>query len=283
VSLQLLGKPAAAAIYEQITASLNGTRPCLHVLLVGSDPASRYYVGNIARQAAKVGVLVNVEELPAEVGQAALMQRIAALNADREVHGVMVQRPLPAGYDDRAVSGAIDPAKDVDGAHPLNAGRLMLEQQTLVPATAQAVLEMLRHYQITTSGKQVTIVGRSAVIGRPLANLLLYRSEPGNATVTVCHSRTPHLAAETLRADILVAAMGRPRFITAEMVRPGAVVIDVGVNEIEESGKTAYVGDVDFASVQEKALAITPVPGGVGTLTTACLIRNVYYASQRQI
>ncbi|MCD4828628.1 MAG: bifunctional 5,10-methylenetetrahydrofolate dehydrogenase/5,10-methenyltetrahydrofolate cyclohydrolase [Candidatus Cloacimonetes bacterium] len=283
MSEQLKGRPVAKAIYNEVRTALEkaATTPCLHVLMVGDDPASQYYVGNISKRAAKVGINVEVESLPADVSRQALLQRIEALNADAAVHGVMVQKPLPSHIDTAIVDAAVNPAKDVDGAHPLNVGRLALDRETLVPATAQAVLEILRHYGIHTAGRNVTILGRSAVIGRPLANLLLYKNEPGNATVTVCHSRTRDLAAETRRADILVAAIGRPRFVSADMVREGTVVIDVGVNQIEEGGASVYVGDVDYTTVTIKASAITPVPGGVGTVTTACLVRNVYYAWQR--
>lgn len=279
----LKGKPVAKAIYDEVKQALQDVEngPHLHVLLVGEDPASLFYVGNIRKRAGKVGVSVEVETLPEETTQSALLERIAALNADSGVHGVMVQKPLPRGFDAQIVDAAIDPAKDVDGGHPYNAGRLVLEQETFIPATALAVLEMLRYYQIETSGRNVTVLGRSAVIGRPLANLLLYRGDTGNATVTVCHSRTRDLASETRRADILVAAIGQPEFVKAEMVRDGAVVIDVGVNQIERDGESVYVGDVDASSVTTNASALTPVPGGVGSVTTACLVRNVYYAWRR--
>ena len=280
----LKGKPVAKAIYAEVKAALEaaGANPRLHVLLVGEDPASLFYVGNIRKQAGKVGVDVEVETLPADTDQSSLLARIAQLNADAATHGIMVQKPLPNGVDATVIDAAIDPGKDVDGGHPLNAGRLVLEQETLVPATAQAVIEILRHYQIETTGRNVTVLGRSAVIGRPVANLLLYRGAVGNATVTICHSRTKNLAAETRRADILIAAIGKPRFVTADMVREDAVVIDVGVNQIDEDGETVYVGDVDFDAVTTKAFAVSPVPGGVGTVTTACLVRNVYYAWTRR-
>jgi len=281
----LKGKPVAAAIYGQIHAALQNNveaQPCLLIMQVGEDPASQFYVSNLIKQAGKVGVNARVETLPAGASQSVLLDRIAAYSADGTVHGIMVQRPLPPGMNSSAIDAAIAPEKDVDGAHPLNAGRLAQGLTTFVPATAQAVLEVLKHYGIPTAGRRVTILGRSGVIGRPLANLLLQKGEGGDATVTVCHSKTRDIPSRTAEADILVAAVGRARFVTADMVGEGAVVIDVGVNQIEEEGQTVYVGDVDYIAVTEKASAITPVPGGVGTITTACLVRNVYYAWKRR-
>ncbi|MBI2878426.1 MAG: bifunctional 5,10-methylenetetrahydrofolate dehydrogenase/5,10-methenyltetrahydrofolate cyclohydrolase, partial [Candidatus Rokubacteria bacterium] len=249
--------------------------PTLAVVLVGEDPASKIYVGRKRAACQEVGIAARDHLYPQGLGEADLLVLIRELNADRGVHGILLQLPLPAGLDEGRVLDAMDPAKDVDGFHPYNLGRLLAGSPTVVPCTPAGVMELLDHYGIELKGMEAVVVGRSRIVGKPLAHLLLAR----HATVAICHTRTRDLAAHTRRAELLAVAAGRPQVITGEMVRPDAVVIDVGINRLS-SGK--LVGDVEFDSVSQRASALTPVPGGVGPMTVAMLMRNTLLAATRQ-
>lgn len=283
------GKAIAAQIRAEVKAEVEawvaaGHRPpYLAVILVGDNPASAAYVRGKTQAAAEVGIASETRHFETSITEAELLAEIEQLNADEGVDGILVQLPLPPHINPSRILHAIRPEKDVDGFHPVNAGRLLLGEPGFVPATPAGVLELLRRSGIETAGKHAVIVGRSNIVGRPLAALLLHRGI--DATVTVCHSRTPNLAAFTCQADILIAAIGQPHYITAEMVREGAVVIDVGINRIDDpSHPRGYrlVGDVDFEAVAAKAGWITPVPGGVGPMTIALLLRNTLYAAQQR-
>ncbi|GIX13979.1 MAG: bifunctional protein FolD [Paracoccaceae bacterium] len=257
----------------------HGITPGLAVVLVGEDPASQVYVRNKARQTVAVGMASFEHRLPADVPADRLMALIDRLNADPAVHGILVQLPLPRHLDATMVINAIDPAKDVDGFHTTNVGRLHTGQPAMVPCTPLGCLMLLRHHLGDLSGAEAVVVGRSNIVGRPMAALLLQ----DNATVTIAHSRSRDLAATCRRADILVAAVGRPGMIGAGHVRPGATVIDVGINRVDDgAGGTRLVGDVDFDAVAPIAGAITPVPGGVGPMTIACLLANTLTACCRR-
>lgn len=262
-----------------------GITPGLATVLVGEDPASQMYVGMKNRAAGDMGIHSRQHTLPADTSQEELLGLVRGLNADPQIHGILVQLPLPDHIDEGAVIETIDPAKDVDGFHPMSVGRLATDSgQFFPPCTPQGVVEMLVRSGHDPSGKHVVIVGRSNIVGRPLASLLLRKGRGGNATVTVCHSRTADLAAETRRADILVVAMGRPEMITADMVRPGAVVIDVGTNRVDDpDSERGYrvCGDVLFDEVSEVATAISPVPGGVGPMTITMLLSNTVESAVR--
>jgi len=284
----LKGRPVAAAIREEVATGCagladGGRPPHLAVVLVGDDPSSKIYTGSIERSAAKVGVETSVLKLEAGAGTAGVRDALCGLSDDPAVHGIILQQPLPAGTDPDVVE-MIAPEKDVDGATVGSLGLLLKGARSFAPCTADAVVEMLVRGDIDIAGRHVVIVGRSAVVGKPLANLLLTKSDRGNATVTVCHSRTRDLSAHTLTADILVVAVGRPETVTGEMIAPGAVVIDVGVNRMDDPGSEKgyrVVGDVAFDEALGRASVITPVPGGVGTLTTTLLLRNTLTAARR--
>lgn len=271
------GKAFAAGLRQQVAEGVatvkaaHGLTPGLAVVLVGDDPASHVYVTNKKKACADVGMASFETLFPATVSETALLAEIARLNADRQVHGILVQLPLPRHIDAQAVINAIAPAKDVDGFHVVNAGKLAVGQDGLVPCTPLGCLLLLKQALGSLAGKHAVVLGRSNIVGKPMAQLLLKES----CTVTICHSHTTDLAAHTQRADILVAAIGKPKFVTAAMVKPGAAVIDVGINRVE--GK--LVGDVDFAAVAPIASCITPVPGGVGPMTIACLLRNTLQAA----
>lgn len=284
------GKLIAAAVREEIAqraAALSGLgeNARLAVVLVGDDPGSRIYSESIRKAGGQLGIEVDLIELSAGDGERGVADAIAALSDDERVSGIIVQQPLPAGVPGSVVE-RVAPEKDVDGATTLSMGLLAAGRECFAPATPLGVMETLARSGIDVSGKHVVIVGRSTVVGRPLASLLLRKAEGGNATVTVCHSRTRDLAAHTRAADIVVAAMGRPGAITGDMIREGAVVVDVGVNRIEDpDSKKGYriVGDAAFDEMLGRAAAITPVPGGVGRLTTALLLRNTVEAAERRV
>ena len=274
------GKATAAQLRAEIaaeTAALKeqGITPGLAVILVGDDPASHTYVRNKQRACAEVGFYSEQINLPADTAAQTLLDTVAALNARPDIHGILCQLPLPAPLDEAAVIAAIDPAKDVDAFHCVNAGHILLGDYQFLPCTPAGVMELLRRSCVDVAGKECVVVGRSNIVGKPMALLLLQ----ANGTVTVCHSRTRELAAVCRRADVLVVAIGKAKFITADMVKPGAVVIDVGMDR-DENGKLC--GDVDFAAVEPVAGAITPVPGGVGPMTIAMLLRNTLTAAKRQ-
>jgi methylenetetrahydrofolate dehydrogenase (NADP+)/methenyltetrahydrofolate cyclohydrolase len=246
-------------------------------VLVGEDPASQSYVTAKEKACAEIGIYSDDNRLPAETSEEELLALISKLNADPKIHGILVQLPLPKHIDESRVIMAISPEKDVDGFHPVSVGKMVIGEKTFLPCTPHGVLQLLLRSGVKLDGAEVVVVGRSNIVGKPLANLLLQKSPYGNATVTVCHTRTKDLAAHTLRADIVIAAAGRPKTITADMIRPGAVVIDVGVNRVADAtAKKGYrlVGDVDYLPVKEKASLITPVPGGVGPMTITMLLAN---------
>ena len=270
------GKEISAAIREEIKAGVQGmsVRPGLAVVLVGDDPASAVYVRNKSKACAEVGIYSEVYRLPEETGREQLLGLIEQLNQSPLIHGILVQLPLPKHLDPEEVIMAIDPAKDVDAFHPVNVGKLMIGNYDFLPCTPAGVMELLHRSGIEVSGKECVVIGRSNIVGKPQAMLLLHE----NATVTVCHSKTRDLPSVCRRADILVSAVGKAKFVTADMVRNGAVVIDVGMNR-DENGKLC--GDVDFEPVSEKASYITPVPGGVGPMTITMLLKNTVTAAKR--
>lgn len=281
MAAQLLdGKTMSNELREKLALRVEnlkarGVTPGLAVILVGEDPASQIYVKNKGLGCAQVGMHSVTIRLPETTTQQELETQIDQLNGDSSIHGILVQLPLPAGLDEAAALARIAPEKDVDGFHVVNAGKLFTGQKGVVACTPKGAMEMIRRTGIDLSGKEAVVVGRSNIVGKPMAMLLLQQ----NATVTMCHSRTQHLAEHTRRADVLVAAVGKPRFITADMVKPGAIVIDVGINRVD--GKV--VGDVDFDAVKEVASWITPVPGGVGRMTITMLLENTVEAAERTV
>lgn len=276
------GKALAARLLGElegrvVRAKQRGVAPCLAVVLVGDDPASQIYVRSKERKAAQVGIETRDHRLPGTTTTEQLLQLIAQLNADPTVHGILVQLPLPKGVDEQRVLLAVDPRKDVDGFHPDNLGLLMLGTPRFVACTPQGCMRLIAEAQVDPAGKRALVVGRSNIVGKPVAQLLLH----ANATVTMAHSRTRDLEAEVRRAEIVVAAVGRAELIRGEWIAPGACVIDVGMNRIDDGeGKSRLVGDVEFAVAAERAGAITPVPGGVGPMTIACLLANVVEAAE---
>lgn len=281
MAAQLLdGKTMSNELREKLALRVEdlkarGVTPGLAVILVGEDPASQIYVKNKGLGCAQVGMHSVTIRMPETTTQQELETQIDQLNSDAAIHGILVQLPLPAGLDEAAALARIAPEKDVDGFHVVNAGKLFTGQKGVVACTPKGAMEMIRRTGIDLSGKEAVVVGRSNIVGKPMAMLLLQQ----NATVTMCHSRTQHLAEHTRRADVLVAAVGKPRFITADMVKPGAIVIDVGINRVD--GKV--VGDVDFDAVKEVASWITPVPGGVGRMTITMLLENTIEAAERTV
>lgn len=273
------GKVVSAAVKEEVRAEVaalraNGQSVGLAVILVGNDPASCTYVGNKKKACAAVGIDSEEYALPAETTQAQLLELVETLNHKENIHGILCQLPLPKHLDEKAVIAAIAPEKDVDAFHASNAGHIMIGDYTFLPCTPAGIMEMLQYYNIDPAGKNCVVIGRSNIVGKPMAMLLLQK----NGTVTICHSKTQQLAEITARADILVAAVGIPKFVTADMVKPGAVVVDVGMDR-DENGKLC--GDVDFAAVEPKAAYITPVPGGVGPMTIATLLKNTVTAAKQ--
>jgi methylenetetrahydrofolate dehydrogenase (NADP+)/methenyltetrahydrofolate cyclohydrolase len=284
--MQLLdGKAAAAAIKREVAlavAGLAGSRPpVLALVRVGEDPASKVYVGTKAKACEECGIGSRNVHLEVDVSEAHLLEVLRGFNDDPDVDGILLQLPLPRHIDsDRAIA-AISPAKDVDGFHPENLGRLAAGNPRFVPCTPLGIRELLIRHQVKTAGANVVVLGRSVIVGKPMALLFALKGEGGDATVTICHSRSRDVSAHTRAADIVVAAMGIPRFLKADMVRPGVVVVDVGINRVDDAGAPKgyrIVGDVDFDSVAEKASLITPVPGGVGPMTVAMLMSNTLAA-----
>ena len=277
------GKAFAQRLRERVAAAVQafaeaaGRAPGLAVVLVGEDPASRVYVGAKGKATVAAGLASFEHRLPETTSQSELIALVERLNRDDSVDGILVQLPLPSAIDDKAVIEAVDPAKDVDGFHPINAGRLAVGEQALVPCTPLGCLMLLKDRLGDLSGLEAVVIGRSNIVGKPMAQLLLAE----NCTITLAHSRTRDLAGVVRRADIVVAAVGRPEMVQGAWLKPGATVIDVGINRLsaEEGGKDRLVGDVDFASASEVAGAITPVPGGVGPMTIAVLLRNTLVAA----
>jgi methylenetetrahydrofolate dehydrogenase (NADP+)/methenyltetrahydrofolate cyclohydrolase len=285
------GAEVSRQIREEITADIAelkkkyGVTPGLATILVGDDPGSKVYVGQKEKACSKLGIYSERVDLPADISEADLLELVNKFNDNAKLHGILVQLPLPKHMDAERVVYAINPDKDVDCFHPVNVGKLMIGTGVFLPCTPHGILELLKRSDLTTEGKHVVVVGRSNIVGKPMANLMLQPPPGGNATVTVCHSKTADLAAFTKIADILVVAVGRPKIITADMVKEGVVVIDVGVNRIGKTpeGKAILAGDVDFDAVQEKAEAITPVPGGVGPMTITMLMKNTLAAAKASV
>ncbi|PWB71577.1 bifunctional methylenetetrahydrofolate dehydrogenase/methenyltetrahydrofolate cyclohydrolase FolD [candidate division GN15 bacterium] len=281
---KLVAGEIKAKVKERVEAlKARGVTPGLAAVLVGDDPASATYVSSKAKACEQLGIYSEVIRKPATTAQSELVDIVRSLNANPKIHGILVQSPLPKQIDEMAVTLIIDPRKDVDGFHPHNVGLMLMGRGHLLPCTPHGIIKLMEYYKIDPSGKEVVVVGRSNIVGKPVAALLMQKAPMANATVTVAHSQSRNLAEIVRRADIVIAAIGRPRTITAEMIKPGAVVIDVGVNRVEESTSTKgyrLVGDVDFAGCFEKASYITPVPGGVGPMTIAMLMSNTVSAAE---
>ena len=263
-----------------------GITPGLGVILVGNNPASRSYVTAKERACDSIGIYSDDNRLPEDVTETDLLKKINEMNVDPKIHGILVQLPLPKHINESTVLLAIDPKKDVDGFHPINVGKMMIGEDTFFPCTPHGVLQMLLRSKIETSGKHVVVIGRSNIVGKPVANMLLQKRDGANATVTLCHTGTKSIESHTLQADILIAASGFPNTVTADMVKPGAVVIDVGVNRIEDNTKKSgyrLVGDVDYDGVSAIASAITPVPGGVGPMTITMLLYNTVLSAEIEL
>jgi len=283
------GKQVAAAVKQKVQNGVaflrqHGVTPKLTVILVGDDPASQVYVRSKERTCQRLGIESQTIRLDAQTSEQTLLQHIRALNAAKDNHGILVQLPLPRHINEENILMAIDPRKDVDCFHPQNLGLLLSGNPYVLPCTPAGIVEILKYYEIPTAGRHAVIIGRSNIVGKPLANLLVQKQEGANATVTIAHSRTQDLAEITARADILVAAIGRPNFVQAHMVKEGAVVIDVGINRLPADNDKGYIlaGDVDFAAVVPKAGKITPVPGGVGPMTIAMLMQNTLTVAAAQ-
>lgn len=283
------GKQIAAQMREELKQKVaalkaKGVTPGLAVVLVGDDPASKSYVTAKEKACEEIGIYSSDNRLPATTTQAELLAIIDKFNKDPKIHGILVQLPLPKHINEDAVLLAIDPKKDVDGFHPVNVGRMVVGQEAYLPCTPHGVIQLLMRSGVKLDGAEVVVVGRSNIVGKPVANMLIQKAPTGNATVTICHTRTKNLAEHVRRADIIIAAAGRPNTVTAEMVKPGAVVIDVGVNRIDDASKKSgfrLVGDVDFEGVKEKASQITPVPGGVGPMTITMLLFNTVQSAEK--
>jgi len=269
-----------AEIGQEVAAFVKSTGvvPCLAAVLVGDDPASQVYVRNKQQACQRMGIESRLHKLPASTSAEELLALVGQLNEDRTVHGILVQLPLPKGIDESRILDAVNPLKDVDAFHPENVGLIVQNRPRFLPCTPHGIQQLLLRRGIPIAGSHVVVLGRSDIVGKPMGIMLVQRGRGGDATVTVCHSRTKDLPSVTRQADILVVAIGRPKFVTPEMVKPGAVVIDVGINRTE----TGLVGDVDFEAVKEVASQITPVPGGVGPLTITMLLHNTLTAARLQ-
>jgi methylenetetrahydrofolate dehydrogenase (NADP+) / methenyltetrahydrofolate cyclohydrolase len=286
VATILDGKALAQQIRDDVrqgVAALSGQGivPRLNVALVGDDGPSALYVRSKEKACAEVGIQTETARLPASTTQEKLLGLVAEWNRNPKVHGILVQLPVPEQIDPESILMAISPRKDVDGLNPMNLGRILSSEPDFYPATPSGILEILSHYGILVAGRHVVIVGRGELVGKPLANMLLQKKPGGNATVTVCHSQTPDIGSFTRQADIVVAAAGKANLIRAEMVKAGVVVIDVGTNRIPTETGSKLVGDVDFAGVASIASAITPVPGGIGPMTVAMLLKNTVKAAKK--
>ena len=284
------GKKTSQELKQEIAAEVAEMRhqgqkvPHLAAVIVGNDGASLTYVSSKVRSCEQVGFESTLVRLPEDTTQEDLLKEVAALNANEAIDGYIVQLPLPSHLDEEEVLLAIDPKKDVDGFHPTNFGRMALELESFIPATPFGIMQLLERYKVETSGKHAVVIGRSHIVGRPISILLSQKGDFANATVTVAHSRTKDLKALLNQADIIISALGVPNFVKADMVKPGAVVIDVGITRVEDASRPRgyrIVGDVDFEEVAEKASYITPVPGGVGPMTIAMLLKNTLLARRR--
>lgn len=286
------GKKISAEIKEELkkeVASLldhKGKSPHLAAVLIGDDPASQTYVAGKEKLSREVGMISSVYRHPTDISEKELLQIVDFLNKDNEVDGFIVQLPLPSHIDENKIIEAIDPRKDVDGFHPVNIGRMVAGLPAYLPATPQGIMELLKRYEVETEGKHCVVVGRSNIVGTPVGILMSRKNNPGNATVTLCHSKTKNLKEITLQADILIAAIGKPGFIKADMVKKGAVVIDVGIHRVpsdETNSGFKLTGDVDFQEVAPKCSYITPVPGGVGKMTVVSLLMNTLKAAKGEV
>ncbi len=285
------GKQVAAEMRAELKDKVDelkdkGVTPGLAVVLVGEDPASKSYVTAKERACEEIGIYSDDNRLDAETSEEDLLALVKKLNQDPKINGILVQLPLPKHIDEDKVLLAIDPAKDVDGFHPVNVGKMVVGQDAYLPCTPHGVIQLLMRSNVTLEGAEVVVVGRSNIVGKPVANMLIQKAPTGNATVTVCHTRTKNMAEHVKRADIIIAAAGWPNTVTADMVKDGAVVIDVGVNRVEDASKKRgyrLVGDVDFEAVKEKASLITPVPGGVGPMTITMLLYNTVQSAEKTL
>ncbi len=284
------GKKLSNQIKEEIAAEVVSIKergekvPHLAAVLVGNDGASLTYVGSKVRSCERIGYQSTLKHLPEETTEEELLAVVKQLNEDPDIDGYIVQLPLPKHIDEEKVLLAVHPDKDVDGFHPANFGKMALDMETFIPATPFGIMEMLKRYEVETEGKHAVVIGRSHIVGRPMSILLSRKGKPGNATVTICHSRTRDIKSITREADIIVSALGIPHFLKADMVKDGAVIIDVGITRVPDPGRERgyYIaGDVDFKAVSEKASYITPVPGGVGPMTIAMLLKNTLLARER--
>jgi methylenetetrahydrofolate dehydrogenase (NADP+)/methenyltetrahydrofolate cyclohydrolase len=283
------GTEVAKAIREELKIEVaeltekHAVVPGLVTILVGEDPASQSYVSAKNKTAHALGIHSEQVTLPADTSEQDLLATVEKYNKDKSIHGILVQLPLPKHINETNVLYAIDPAKDVDGFHPVNVGKMVLGEECFLPCTPHGILELLTRSGVETSGAEVVVIGRSNIVGKPIANLMLQKRKGGNATITLCHTRTKDMAAHCKRADIIIAAVGVPKMVTADMVKDGVVVIDVGVNRIGKTadGKAILAGDVDFDAVKEKASYITPVPGGVGPMTITMLMKNTVQAARQ--
>lgn len=288
--MQILdGKLAAQSIKESLRKKISelpsGSRkPCLAAVLVGNNPASETYIASKIKNCQEVGFESRLIRLPENCEEKILLDAITNLNQDPGVDGILVQLPLPPHIHEEKIIALVDPSKDVDGFHPVNAGKLMLNEPCYIPATPYGIMLLLAHFGIETSGKHAVVIGRSNIVGRPMSVLLSQPGKQGNCTVTICHSKTANLSQFTQQADIIVAAIGKPEFLKGDMVKNGAIIIDVGINRVEDKSKKsgfALKGDVDFGQVAEKSSWISPVPGGVGLMTIAALLTNTYHAFEQ--
>jgi methylenetetrahydrofolate dehydrogenase (NADP+)/methenyltetrahydrofolate cyclohydrolase len=282
------GKQIAADIRAELKAEVEKLKakditPGIGVILVGTNPASVSYVTAKEKACAEIGIYSDDNRLPENTTEKQLLELISRMNKDPKINGILVQLPLPKHIDEQKILFAVDPAKDVDGFHPVSVGKMVTGRKTFLPCTPNGVVQLLLRSGVKLEGAEVVIVGRSNIVGKPLANMLIQKSPASNATVTICHTRTRDIAAHTRRADIVIAAAGRPNTITADMIKDGAVVIDVGINRVEDSTKKTgfrLVGDVDFEGVSKKASLITPVPGGVGPMTITMLLYNTVQSAK---
>ncbi len=290
--MQILdGAAVSAHIKEQLRQEVQslkasgGKTPHLAAVLVGNNPASEAYVGSKVKTCEELGYKSTLLRFPTELTETELLGEVARLNEDADVDGILVQLPLPKHISENAIIEAIDPSKDVDGFHPISQGKMLLGLPSFLPATPYGILLMLQHYNIDLTGKHCVVIGRSNIVGTPMSVLLSRNGNPGNATVTICHSKTRNLKELTLQADVIVAAIGRPRYVTADMVKEGAIIIDVGINRIEDATRKSgsrLVGDVDFDNVAPKCSYITPVPKGVGPMTICGLMKNTLLAASNK-
>ena len=287
----ILGKNVSEGIYSELTARVNrlkdnGTVPGLAVILVGVDPASQVYVRMKGKKCEELGMKSTTVVLPEDTSEDELLERIDSMNKDQSLHGILVQLPLPDHIDEKRVIESIDPEKDVDCFHPINVGKMLIGEPQFLPATPAGVQQMLVRSGIETAGKHVVVIGRSNIVGKPMMAMMVQKGSEADSTVTVVHSRTKDLPSITKQADILIVAIGKPLFVTSDMVKEGAVVIDVGTNRVDDpsaSTGSRLVGDVDFENVKEKTRAISPVPGGVGPMTICMLMANTVIAAERSV